>query len=591
MRPSSLAVIGLGAIGGSLAWQARLAGVPRVVGYSPSRADGVQALRASAITELADTPARARAGRGAGRAGGSRRRSRWILSADCGPALEPGALLTDVCSVKGPVLSRAVAEGLGDRFAGGHPLAGTHASGFAAARPDRLRGCVVYVCETGQAGGDRAARRVMRFWEDVLEAAAGAHRRGGARPAARLDQPSAPGGGVRAGQDAGRSRAGRGVVRHRARGTPPGSPPAVPRCGSTSCSSIAPPWPRRWEPPRAELAELRQLLAAGDADGLRALPHRRAAVPARDSTDDRRRDRPGARRQEHHPPRAAARRHGPGDEPRRPERSPRSTPEARPACSASSAPRSRRSGRAASCRSRAAAGSAGPTTCSTAATPARRPASCSASWPASASRRRSPATARSAAGRCAGSRAARAHGRPLHRARRRRASAHHPGRRAGCRSATRCRSRAPRSRARSCSPGVAGGVEVELREPHGRSRDHTERMLRAFGYAVEERDGWIRFAPTGRHRAVRARRFRATRPRRRFSSAPRCWPKAASSGSPAWASIRRGPASLAVLERMGATVEVEERGRPVRRAGGRSGRAARRRLRATEVGAGRDSRA
>ena len=69
-------------------------------------------------------------------------------------------MLTDVCSVKGPVLARAVAEGLGDRFAGGHPLAGTHASGFAAARPDRLRGCVVYVCETGQRrrrpGGARA---------------------------------------------------------------------------------------------------------------------------------------------------------------------------------------------------------------------------------------------------------------------------------------------------------------------------------------------------------------------------------------------------------------------------------------------------
>ena len=31
MRPSSLAVIGLGAIGGSLAWQARLAGIGRVV--------------------------------------------------------------------------------------------------------------------------------------------------------------------------------------------------------------------------------------------------------------------------------------------------------------------------------------------------------------------------------------------------------------------------------------------------------------------------------------------------------------------------------------------------------------------------------
>lgn len=47
--------------------------------------------------------------------------------------------------------------------------------------------------------------------------------------------------------------------------------------------------------------------------------------------------------------------------------------------------------------------------------------------------------------------------------------------------------------------GVSGGVEVTVREPHGRSRDHTERMLRAFGYTVEEDEGgWIRFAPTGR---------------------------------------------------------------------------------------------
>lgn len=46
--------------------------------------------------------------------------------------------------------------------------------------------------------------------------------------------------------------------------------------------------------------------------------------------------------------------------------------------------------------------------------------------------------------------------------------------------------------------GVAGTVELALREPHGRSRDHTERLLRAFGYRVDEQDGWIEFAPTGR---------------------------------------------------------------------------------------------
>jgi 3-phosphoshikimate 1-carboxyvinyltransferase len=46
--------------------------------------------------------------------------------------------------------------------------------------------------------------------------------------------------------------------------------------------------------------------------------------------------------------------------------------------------------------------------------------------------------------------------------------------------------------------GMAGEVEVALREPNGRSRDHTERLLRAFGYAVTEKDGWIHFAPGGR---------------------------------------------------------------------------------------------
>jgi prephenate dehydrogenase len=169
VRPSSLSVIGLGAIGGSLAWQARLAGVPRVIGFSPSRADAVQALRSSAVTELADSAVKA--ARGA---------ELVVLAVPVHatldligrlrPSLEPGAVLTDVCSVKGPVLARALAEGLGDRFAGGHPLAGTHASGFGAARPDRFRGCVVYVCETGAPGGDQVGRQVMRFWEQVLEA-------------------------------------------------------------------------------------------------------------------------------------------------------------------------------------------------------------------------------------------------------------------------------------------------------------------------------------------------------------------------------------------------------------------------------------
>jgi 3-phosphoshikimate 1-carboxyvinyltransferase len=47
--------------------------------------------------------------------------------------------------------------------------------------------------------------------------------------------------------------------------------------------------------------------------------------------------------------------------------------------------------------------------------------------------------------------------------------------------------------------GVVAGVDVSLFEPMGRSRDHTERMLRTFGYEVEDvPDGWIHFRAVGR---------------------------------------------------------------------------------------------
>ncbi len=169
MRPASLAVIGLGAIGGSLAWQARLAGVARVMGYSPEPAEGIQALKAGAVTDLADTAPRAVRGAELVVLAVPPRATIDLITT-LASQLEPGAILTDVCSVKAPVVEGAVTAGLGDRFAGGHPLAGTHESGFTSARPDRLRGCVVYICETGTAEGHRAAQSVSGFWEHTLEA-------------------------------------------------------------------------------------------------------------------------------------------------------------------------------------------------------------------------------------------------------------------------------------------------------------------------------------------------------------------------------------------------------------------------------------
>ncbi len=167
MRPAKLGIIGLGAIGGSLALQAKRAGVPTVLGWSPEPAERAAAVRQGAID---DAPPRA--------ADVARAVELLVLAAppaanlallgSLKPHIGAGALVTDVGSVKRAIVARADGLGLGRRFAGGHPLAGTHAHGFAAARVDLFKGAVVYITATRD--GDDAAREVSHFWESVLDA-------------------------------------------------------------------------------------------------------------------------------------------------------------------------------------------------------------------------------------------------------------------------------------------------------------------------------------------------------------------------------------------------------------------------------------
>jgi prephenate dehydrogenase len=166
MRPQSLAVLGLGAIGGSLAWQARLAGVPSVIGYSPDRADGVQALRSGAVHDIVDSPVRAVRGADLVVLAAPPQAILDLLGS-VAPHLASGALVTDVASIKLPMINRALELGIGERFAGSHPFTGTHVAGWAGATRDRFTGAIVYVTSTGPAG-DAAAREVMNFWHEVL---------------------------------------------------------------------------------------------------------------------------------------------------------------------------------------------------------------------------------------------------------------------------------------------------------------------------------------------------------------------------------------------------------------------------------------
>ncbi len=167
MRPTHLGIIGLGAIGGSLARQGKLAGVPTIIGWSPEPAERALAAQQGALD---DAPARA--------TDVARAADLLILAAPPAanlvqlaavvPHLKPGALVTDVGSVKRGIVACAEHLGIGSRFAGSHPLAGTHRHGFEASRADLFRGSVVYVTPCRDGAG--AAREIAHFWEDVLGA-------------------------------------------------------------------------------------------------------------------------------------------------------------------------------------------------------------------------------------------------------------------------------------------------------------------------------------------------------------------------------------------------------------------------------------
>jgi cyclohexadieny/prephenate dehydrogenase len=167
MRPTRLGILGLGAIGGSLARQAKASGIPVVLGWSPEPAERVAAVKQGALDDAPHAAAEVVS-----------RVELLVLAAPpaanldllerVAPKLAAGCLVTDVGSVKRAVVAKAEALGLGARFAGSHPMAGTERTGFESARADLFLGAVVYV--TPAAGGEQTAREICHFWESVCDA-------------------------------------------------------------------------------------------------------------------------------------------------------------------------------------------------------------------------------------------------------------------------------------------------------------------------------------------------------------------------------------------------------------------------------------
>ncbi len=128
-------VVGLGLIGGSIARAlTEKCGVPHIIGIDPDPAARNAALSEGAVTLALPAP-------------GPEIRDAQVIFL-CGPVsaipalltevlrhASPGAVVTDVASVKGPVIAAVEAVSEDFVFVGGHPMAGSEKTGFKASLP------------------------------------------------------------------------------------------------------------------------------------------------------------------------------------------------------------------------------------------------------------------------------------------------------------------------------------------------------------------------------------------------------------------------------------------------------------------------
>ena len=166
--PGPVAIVGLGALGGSLARAlAALPDPPELRGSSLSAADRDAAAAAGVVARASDDPAEAAAG------------ARWLVvavplgaTADvlrrAAPGLAEDALVLDVGSLQAPALDAAEEACLETRFVSCHPMAGTEASGFAAGRVDLFHDARVGLAATPDLP-DGGGAAVEAFWT-ALEA-------------------------------------------------------------------------------------------------------------------------------------------------------------------------------------------------------------------------------------------------------------------------------------------------------------------------------------------------------------------------------------------------------------------------------------
>lgn len=153
LKDCVVSVVGLGLIGGSLAWALKRSGAARlIVGYNRSPHVLSQALAQGIIDTAVESPREAASLADLLVLAVPVGAMAEVLEA-CRPGLSPGTVITDVGSAKSDVINRLLPLiPPGCEFVGGHPMAGSEASGIDAATPDLFLGSTYVLCPTSLTG-------------------------------------------------------------------------------------------------------------------------------------------------------------------------------------------------------------------------------------------------------------------------------------------------------------------------------------------------------------------------------------------------------------------------------------------------------
>ena len=164
--PETVAVVGLGLMGGSLARALKaLPDPPRIVALERDPVQAALALDAGVVDRFEPE--------GAGLLGeadvvvyATPLTASLELLAEHHGHWDERALITDLVGLKVPLLHLAERKGFQDRYVGGHPLCGAEGSGFREAREGLFRDARVFLC--GHPDVDEARRRRAEgFWRLV----------------------------------------------------------------------------------------------------------------------------------------------------------------------------------------------------------------------------------------------------------------------------------------------------------------------------------------------------------------------------------------------------------------------------------------